>query len=594
MSMKKVKWKRFMCAALLGSSMIFSNVVEAGVVTDRLPMTCYADHRVLTYNSPGASSSSGYISANVDLIQITQVRADGWCYGSYPGKNKRVSRWFRITDVCADPNYANRGANMRGAQKVYRTAGNNATIGSVSNSESVIVLADNGNRAQIVYRLDNGAGYKMGWVPSSSVQAAAQSHNPEGNFDGLSSNNPNQITVTGWAADRDNMGASLQIHVYVGGGAGSGAESYAITANKSRPDVHNWFVNQGIHAGEFYGFSETINVKRTGNQSVYVYAINVGGGNNIELGHKTVNIKSNSYTRGDINGDGKIDQRDAELCEAMLLGTVAYHPAADVNGDGKLTVLDVSALDLMIKNNRSMPGKEGWIKTNGANVFFRSGASTGTSAIGKIANGTHIRVLEHNNPNGWSRVNYNGSTGYVASQYVIFVPPVPPDDITTKINQKMQQLAANTNGYKNGTKYTGSGQCRGFANKVYLAIFPGVQYISGYANSNYSASAFTGSHEVGRLFNFGSGALGEVKALFTKARPGAFVQMGRRNRMNSTGTAPGPHTAILYSVSDSGVQFYEANADGKNTIKVNSYNWADLANRNKGFTIYEPDNYSLK
>lgn len=288
-------WKKLLCAGILGGSLMIGNMAEAGVVTDRLPLNCYADHKVITYNSPGAKSA-GYISANVDLIQITQVRGDGWCYGSYPGAGgRRVSRWFKITDVCADAGYTNRSANVRGKQTVYRTRSGGATLGSVSNNEGVIVVADNGSRAQIVYRLDNGTGYKLGWVPSSSVQAPApvqQSHNPEGNFEGVSSPAANQIRVEGWAADRDNMGTSLRIHVYVGGGLGSGAESYEIVANKSRTDVRSWFARQGISAGEFYGFNNVINVKRTGRQDVYVYAINIGGGNTVELGHKTVDIKA--------------------------------------------------------------------------------------------------------------------------------------------------------------------------------------------------------------------------------------------------------------------------------------------------------------
>lgn len=125
---------------------------------------------------------------------------------------------------------------------------------------------------------------------------------PDGNFDSAVSSNANQITVTGWAADRDNMNESLRIHVYVGGGVGSGAEGYEIIANKSRPDVHKYFDHLGIPSGEFYGFYETINVRRTGNQPVYVYAINIGSGNNVELGHKFVAIKGN--TTSNLSPDG--------------------------------------------------------------------------------------------------------------------------------------------------------------------------------------------------------------------------------------------------------------------------------------------------
>ena len=167
-----MKFRNLICAALLGGAILINGAVEAGIVTDRLPLTCYCDHRVYTYNNANGSQV-GYIDANVDLIQVTQIRSDGWAYGNYPGRNGRVSRWFRMSDLCSDVNYSNRSANVNGAQRVYRTSSSGDTLGSVSNNESVIVVADNGNRAQIVYRLDNGTGYKMGWIPSSAVSTSS-------------------------------------------------------------------------------------------------------------------------------------------------------------------------------------------------------------------------------------------------------------------------------------------------------------------------------------------------------------------------------------------------------------------------------------
>ena len=116
-------------------------------------------------------------------------------------------------------------------------------------------------------------------------------NNPQGCLDSVSSPSPGKITVRGWAFDRDNLGASLAIHVYVGGPAGSGAPGYAITANKSRPDVNNAYPGVGNN----HGFDDTISVSRTGSQVVYVYAINVGSGNtNPCLGSRTVTISSDS------------------------------------------------------------------------------------------------------------------------------------------------------------------------------------------------------------------------------------------------------------------------------------------------------------
>lgn len=157
-------------ATLLIFAASIGEIAEAGIITDRLPFYCYVDHKVNTYREPNGQIV-GYISADEDLVRVTQVRSDGWAYGDYPiSGGKRIARWFRVSELCADPGYSNRGTNVRGAQTVFRLPNSNVQFGSVSNNESVIVLADNGNRAQILYRLNNGQGYKVGWVSSSSVR----------------------------------------------------------------------------------------------------------------------------------------------------------------------------------------------------------------------------------------------------------------------------------------------------------------------------------------------------------------------------------------------------------------------------------------
>ena len=156
-------------------------------------------------------------------------------------------------------------------------------------------------------------------------------------------------------------------------------------------------------------------------------------------------------------------------------------------------------------------------------------------------------------------------------------------------------LSKKTDGFIEGTRYNGGGECRGFANKVYNRLF-GLAGLYEYTSNNYGATSYPGSHIVGQLHDFGAGDANSVKNLFWEVKPGAIIQMGRRHKLNSKKNAPKPHTAIFfYAASDgSGCAFYEANADGRGTIQVNFYSWADLADRNKGFTVYEPDNYPRK
>lgn len=501
--MKNFKAKNFLAALALGGTILFGGmaqpVAEAGIVTDRLPFQCYVDHQVDTYNQPNGQRV-GYISANVDLVQVTQVRNDGWAYGSYPGKNGRVTRWFRITELCADPSYSNRGATVQGAQRVFRTKNSGDTIGSVSNNESVIVLADNGNRAQILYRLDNGTGYKVGWVPSSAVDSrrgnsnsslkgdvngdgrvdnndvelmrkymvglvsesqinkanadmngngtidisdfamlsdkidnqsnqSQVNHNPQGTVQVAEGTAPNTLHVRGTAFDEDNPNASTRLHVYVGGGAGSGASSYEIRTN-----------------GGNRVFDDTRNVGRSGNQHVYVYALNdYGSGENKEIWNGYVNIP----------GDNPV--------------------------------------------------------------------------------------------------------------------PVNLQNLINTYNNKT---------WRDHTYLPNVKECKEFASFIFNKLY-GIGYIGGGSTSdnpkNYLINISNPNRVALRSYKTNLTAQ-SARELFQSAQPGDFVQIRRRHG--------GPHSGIFVNRTNDGIILFEANEDGRNSIRTNSYSYGDLANRNFAMSLY--------
>lgn len=49
--------------------------------------------------------------------------------------------------------------------------------------------------------------------------------------------------------------------------------------------------------------------------------------------------------KGDINGDGRINNEDLTLCQMYLLGHMSFteeeFEAADTNGDGKISIVDL-------------------------------------------------------------------------------------------------------------------------------------------------------------------------------------------------------------------------------------------------------------
>ena len=110
-------------------------------------------------------------------------------------------------------------------------------------------------------------------------------NNPTSTLDSVSGGT-GTVHVRGWTFDIDDPTQSLSVHVYIGGSFGTpGVEGVQISANTPRKDVDNVY-----HTGEFHGFDAVIPTSKSGTQEIYVYAINIGSGENTEIDHKTVYI----------------------------------------------------------------------------------------------------------------------------------------------------------------------------------------------------------------------------------------------------------------------------------------------------------------
>ena len=100
------------------------------------------------------------------------------------------------------------------------------------------------------------------------------------------------VAVSGWALDYDNLGESLDMHIYIGGPAetygNSATERKVIKANAKRSDVNEAFAG----VGEYHGYDATVETSLSGQQPVYVYAVNGATGKNIFISSATVDISS--------------------------------------------------------------------------------------------------------------------------------------------------------------------------------------------------------------------------------------------------------------------------------------------------------------
>ena len=97
----------------------------------------------------------------------------------------------------------------------------------------------------------------------------------------------------------------------------------------------------------------------------------------------------------------------------------------------------------------------------------RSGAGTSYSVLGSLSKGTKVEVIS--TTNGWSKINYNGSIGYVSSQYLSSLSTDSSTSTTSSSVNKVISLAKSLLGksYVWGAQGPSTFDCSGFTYYVF-------------------------------------------------------------------------------------------------------------------------------
>ncbi len=168
---------------------------------------------------------------------------------------------------------------------------------------------------------------------------------PAGAFD-LVEDKQGAIRVTGWALDGDAISEAAYVDFYIGAPAGEeGAEGHRIKADDVRSFADDFFNLDGMH-----GFDTVIETEKRGEQTVYAYVINIGNGDNVYLGSKTVTISEppvDDRLIGDADGSGDISVIDVTRVQQIVAGKIEFKEAdliADVDGNGKLDIRDATLI----------------------------------------------------------------------------------------------------------------------------------------------------------------------------------------------------------------------------------------------------------
>ena len=148
----------------LGLALALGVVAEAGSIpADRVPLQTYAVKKLNCYLQPNGVQK-GWIDPG-DYVVVTQIRSDGWAYGSYPVGNGRVSRWFRADDLVNNIGFANQERySPKANTNTYTGPDHSRKFGSFNDNETLLVVSESGESRQFIYKLNNG-GYKMAWAP---------------------------------------------------------------------------------------------------------------------------------------------------------------------------------------------------------------------------------------------------------------------------------------------------------------------------------------------------------------------------------------------------------------------------------------------
>lgn len=161
------------------------------------------------------------------------------------------------------------------------------------------------------------------------------------------------------------------------------------------------------------------------------------------------------------------------------------------------------------------------------------------------------------------------------------VGAISKNDVVNKLNGYISQYAGTT--VTSSQLYMGS-QCKGFANWVFLQIF-GV-YIGPYPESaNYKIT--NPKAETVGIIEPGNLNENSARELLKKGAPGDYIQVQR-----STARGQGPHSMILVNVNNDGIEVFDCNSDGKNTIKNYTISWHNFDVANCAMSLYHAYDYN--
>ena len=558
----------------LGLALALGVVAEAGSIpADRVPLQTYAVKKMNCYLQPNGVQK-GWIDPG-DYVVVTQIRSDGWAYGSYPVGNGRVSRWFRADDLVNNIGFANQERySPKANTNTYTGPDHSRKFGSFNDNETLLVVSESGESRQFIYKLNNG-GYKMAWAPYWDCWDARQAGKQQVNNNVI---NKNPIVKPVQREDKKQEQSS----------------SYGVWKATARYRA-NTYDNpnlSGARAGWVTAGSD-LEVLGENAKSYYIRYWTDNG-----------SPRERYVERTAVKGLNE----DKDNKKQVNSNTINTNPI----------VKPVQREEKKQSNNLSCGCSNSYagnyiVNTSRLPLTMRSGHGSNYGKVTSIPKGTTVTVSASNGT--WAHVNYNGSDGYASMQYL---KKVEEGSISTGLKKGIEGSISKSNAstsivqqkieslYAQHYNIAQKGNCyyfaKGIFNKLFGALVNSINngdntYLDGYSNAYiikkvHDANYVEGKYKTNIPVN--SNYIAQIKEAFLLSKPGCFVQMALRKKANSKGDCGSPHSAIIYKIDNEGVTFYEANWTRGQVTITNKQTWNSFAQNTIGFTIYAPNNYRLK
>ncbi|EPD86739.1 hypothetical protein E5344_01310 [Microbacterium laevaniformans] len=287
------------CSSLQGGTMRTSELIY------RVQVACGISAKailVTLQKEQGLTTSSAPSDWNLQAAMGASCPDTSPCDPAYSGVGPQIVQGVRQLKIYKAGRFGKQpGVNFIGYSPNAACGGTNLNIQNYATAALYNYTPYQPNAASLAagwglgdgcssYGNRNFFNYYTSWFGATQVRSSA--NDPIGNFESASVA-PGIFRVTGWALDPDTS-ASIQVHAYIG------SRGIPFVANGDRPDVAAAYTGKGAA----HGFDITIPAASDGTVDVCLWAINVGAGENLPMGCRTLTAMSG-------NPVGEVDQISA-------------------------------------------------------------------------------------------------------------------------------------------------------------------------------------------------------------------------------------------------------------------------------------------